>query len=326
MVVGVAPVELQHRELGVVLRGDPLVAEVPVDLEHLLDAADDEPLQIELGRNAHVERHVERVVMRDERARQRAARHRLHHRRLDFEEAARDQKLANRRDDAAAHLEDASRVRVDDQIEIALPIAGLDVLEAVPLLRQRQQALREELQRRRMDAELVGLRPEQVALDADPVAEVEQLEDAEVERGHGILADVDLNARAAVGELQEPAFPNVRIARMRPASPGGDLRRRRAPRWFLRRARRRSWLIGVVRLEALRIRIDAELLQRLEIGPALDDLIGFLCAHSRLSVRRTASSMPLMNRTDSSALKVRASSSASLMMTFAGVSGSCRNS
>ena len=94
----------------------------------LLDAAHDEPLQIELGRDAHVERHVERVVMRDERARQRAARHRLHHRRLDLEEAARDQKLANRRDDTAAHLEHAPRVRVDDQIEIALPVACLDVL------------------------------------------------------------------------------------------------------------------------------------------------------------------------------------------------------
>ena len=30
-------------------------------------------------------------------------------------------------------------------------------------------------------------------------------------------------------------------------------------------------------VEALRVRIDAELLQRLEIGPALDNLIGFLC-------------------------------------------------
>ena len=59
-------------------------------------------------------------------------------------------------------------------------------------------------------------------------------------------------------------------------------------------------------------------------GPApLNDLIGFLDGvHSRVSVRRTASRTPLMNRTESSALKVRASSSDSLMITFAGVSGS----
>ena len=79
-------------------------------------------------------------------------------------------------------------------------------------------------------------------------------------------------------------------------------------------------------IEALRVRIDTELFQRFEIGPALDNLIGFFLIHSRLSVRRMASSMPLMKRTESSALKVRPSSRASLMTTIAGVSGSWRNS
>ena len=102
LVVGVRLVELHHRELGVVLRRDPLVPEVAVDLEHPLDAADGQPLQIELGRDAQVEIHVERVVMRHERPRQRAAGDRLHHRRLDLEVAARGHELANRRDDAAA--------------------------------------------------------------------------------------------------------------------------------------------------------------------------------------------------------------------------------
>ena len=78
-----------------------------------------------------------------------------------------------------------------------------------------------------------------------------------------------------------------------------------------------------VDLEAARIRLDPELLQLLEVRAPLDDLIRFLdCVHSRPSVRLTASSTPLMNRTESSVLKVRASSSASLMITFAGVSGS----
>ena len=156
VVVGVAPVELEHRELGVVLRRDPLVPEVAVDLEHPLDAADRQPLQIQLRRDAHVQPHVERVVMRDERPRQRAAGDRLHHRRLDLEEPAGDQELADRRDDAAAHLEHAPRVGVDDQIEIALAVADLDVLQPVPLLRQRQQALGEKLERRRPDRELVA--------------------------------------------------------------------------------------------------------------------------------------------------------------------------
>ena len=73
---------------------------------------------------------------------------------------------------------------------------------------------------------------------------------------------------------------------------------------------------GRLRIEAVRVRTDAELAQLLEIGAALDDLIGFFGrGHSRSKRRRIASRMPLMNRTESSLLKVRASSSASLMMT-----------
>ena len=50
-----------------------------------------------------------------------------------------------RRDDAAARLEHAPRVGVDDEIEVALAVADLDVGQPVPLLRQRQQALGEEV-------------------------------------------------------------------------------------------------------------------------------------------------------------------------------------
>ena len=100
--------------------------------------------------------HVERVVVRHERPRQRAAGDRLHHRRLDFEEPARVQEPADRGDDPAADLEHAPRVGIDDEVEVALAIARLDVGQAVPLLGQRQQALGEEVQPRRPDRQLVG--------------------------------------------------------------------------------------------------------------------------------------------------------------------------
>ena len=163
LVVHVGPVELEHRELGIVLRRDAFIPEVTVDLEDAFDAADGQPLEVELRRDAQVELHVERVVMRHERPRQRAAGDRLHHRRLDFEEAVRLQELANRRHRGGANLEHAPHVGIDDQIEIALAIADLDVLQAVPLLGQRQEALREELQRRGPDRQLVGLGAKQVA-------------------------------------------------------------------------------------------------------------------------------------------------------------------
>ncbi len=48
-----------------------------------------QPLQVQLGRDAQVHVHVERVVMRHERLRRRATRNHLHHRRFDFEEVER---------------------------------------------------------------------------------------------------------------------------------------------------------------------------------------------------------------------------------------------
>ena len=84
-VVGVRLVELEHRELRIVRPVDPLVPEVVPDLVHPLEPADDQPLEVQLVGDAQVERHVERVVVRHERTRRRAAVQRLQHRRLDLE-------------------------------------------------------------------------------------------------------------------------------------------------------------------------------------------------------------------------------------------------
>jgi hypothetical protein len=181
-----------------VLRRDPFVPEVAVDLEHFLDAADGEALQVELRRDAHEQPHVERVVMRREGPCQRPAGNRLHHRRLDLEKAAPDEELPKRADHTAANFEHLARIRIDDEVQIALPVADFDVLQAMPLLGQRQQTLGEELQLRRPDRQLVGPRAKQAPLDANPVAEIEQLEDLEVALGQRVLTDVHLHARAAV--------------------------------------------------------------------------------------------------------------------------------
>jgi hypothetical protein len=62
-IVGVGLVELEHGELGVVTRREALVAKDASDLEHLLEAADDETLQVELGRDAQEEVGIEGVVV-----------------------------------------------------------------------------------------------------------------------------------------------------------------------------------------------------------------------------------------------------------------------
>ena len=149
-VVPVGRVELQHRELGVVPRRDAFVAEVAVDLEHALEAADDQALQVQLRRDAQEQLHVERVVVRDERPGRGAAGDRLHHRRLDLEEAVRDHELADRLHACCERSTKTSRAcRVGDQVDVALAVALLLVGQAVELVRQRPQRLGEQAQLRR---------------------------------------------------------------------------------------------------------------------------------------------------------------------------------
>ena len=62
-VVGVGLVPLEHRELGVVLERDAFVAEVLADLVDALEPADDQALEVQLGRDPQVERLVELVVV-----------------------------------------------------------------------------------------------------------------------------------------------------------------------------------------------------------------------------------------------------------------------
>ena len=209
VVVGVGLVELEHRELGVVLRRHPLVPKVPRQLVDPLHAADHEALEVQLRRDSQVEVHVERVVVRHKGPRRRAAGDRLHDRRLDLHEAAAVEEPPDRRHGLRAHFEHAAAVGVHDQIEVALAIAGLDVLQSVPLLGQRQVALGQEHDAPRPDAQLAGARPEQVPFDADVIAEIEQLEDLEVQFRQRVLADVDLDALEAVGQAEKIGLAEV---------------------------------------------------------------------------------------------------------------------
>ena len=112
----------------------PLVAEDPADLEHPVEAADDETLEVQLKGDPQVELHVERVVMRPERARRGAARHRLQHGSLDLDKAACLQECPRLLDDAASCQENLHHLRIRDQVEVALAVAQLLVLEPVILL------------------------------------------------------------------------------------------------------------------------------------------------------------------------------------------------
>jgi hypothetical protein len=117
-----------------VARRDAFVPEVAVDLVDALDAAHDQPLEVQLRRDAQIEPHVERIVMRDKRSRRRATRDRLHHRRLDLQVTLGIHRLPQCLDHLRAHAEYALCRFVDDQVEVALPVARFLVLQPVKFL------------------------------------------------------------------------------------------------------------------------------------------------------------------------------------------------
>ena len=79
VVVGVGLIQLQQGELRVVAGIHPLVAEHPADFIYPLKAAHDQPLQVQLQRNAQVHVHIQGVVVGDEGAGRRAAGNAVEH-------------------------------------------------------------------------------------------------------------------------------------------------------------------------------------------------------------------------------------------------------
>ena len=128
--VRVRLVPLEHRELGVVLGREALVAEVLADLVDALQAAHDQALEVELGRDPQVHRAVERVEVGHERARQRAAVDRLQHRGLDLDEALVVEEAPDRGDDLGARDEDLAGLLVGHQVQLAVTQARLGVRQA----------------------------------------------------------------------------------------------------------------------------------------------------------------------------------------------------
>ena len=148
VVVGERLVGLEHRELGVVAGVDALVAEDAADLEDPLEPADDQPLEVQLERDAQVEVDVERVVVGDERPGGGARRARGCSTGVSTSTKPRSASVApDGGDRGEADLEDPAGVLVDDQVDVALAVAGVDVGEAVPLVGQRAQRLGQQLER-----------------------------------------------------------------------------------------------------------------------------------------------------------------------------------
>src|SRR5215469_7631183 len=201
-VVGVRQVQLEHRELGIVLGRHALVAEVAVYLVHALEPADDQALQIQLRGDAQVHVQIECVVVGTERPRRRPARYRLHHRRLDLEEVERIEEITQVAHDARARTEHVAAGFADDEVNVALAVTGLGISESVPLVGQRAQRLDEQPQPLHPHRQLAGLGTKQHAAGADDVTDIPALERF-VAGPDRFLLHVQLYLPGAIADLGE---------------------------------------------------------------------------------------------------------------------------
>ena len=133
---------------------------------------------------------------------------RLHDRRLDLQEPARVQEGADRLDDARPEPEDVTHAGIDQEIDVALAVPGLDVLEPVPLLRQRPHGLREERPGLDLDGELARAGAHQVPGHPDEVRHV-QVREARVALAEDVGAGVELDRARLVEEVGEAGLAVV---------------------------------------------------------------------------------------------------------------------
>ena len=211
VIIGVRLIQLHEREFRIVTGIQTFVTEHTADLVHPLQTADNEPLEIQLQRNAQLHILVQRIVVRFKRTRRGAARVRHEHGGLDLHKAAAVEEAADLAQDLRALDKRVAHLGVDDQIEIPLAVAHIGILQSVEFFRQRLERLGKQRERLCMDGDLAGFRAEHETLDTDNVADVHFLEIGihffpEIIAGNIALDDALFILNLAEGRLAHDAF------------------------------------------------------------------------------------------------------------------------
>ena len=210
LVVPVGAVIFEEREVGKVRRVEAFVAEAARELVHALEPARDRALEVRFGRDPQVHVDVERVVVGDERPRQRAARLVGQHRRVYFHKAVFVKELADGADDPRALLEPLHVLGRRDEVEIPAAVHQFLVGEAVELLRQGPQRFGQKRPARHVDGLFARARGDDLAFDADEIPHVNSLHEQLELLRQLVLLEGELHGAGAIEqvaerELAEPA-------------------------------------------------------------------------------------------------------------------------
>ena len=139
MIIGIGLIKLHQCKLGVVPCIKTLVTENAAYLIDLFNAADYQPLEVKLKGDTQLEILVKGVKMCLKGSGSGAAGVDDKHGGLHFHKSLTVKEAADRADDLRALDKGVAHLRVDNQVDIALTVARVDVLQSVILLRKRTQ-------------------------------------------------------------------------------------------------------------------------------------------------------------------------------------------
>ena len=279
VIVGIGLIKLQHRELRIMDRRKAFITKIAIQFKDPLEAADDQPLEIEFRRDAQIQIGVQRVMVRREGTGSRPTGDGVHHRRFDFKKSAVGQIRAKAGDHPAARLKDAVDAGGGHQVNVALPITDFDVRQPVPFFRKRSEPFRQKRQRLHLHGEFIGLRAEHGPVNADPIAEIQDLRKAKGVIAQRVLAKIHLKPMRPLLKRGERRFAESAQGNNASRDPARDppvrqfiLRRRAVSRHHPRNRLRP--------LEAGTIRRHAHAPQRLKFLKTVSPLIVQVIRHA----------------------------------------------
>ena len=214
-------VGLDHGEFGGVRGVNALIAEVAVDFEHAIDAADQTALEEQFRGDAKVQVKVEGVHVRGERAGGRATVQGLQHRGFDLEEVVVVKGAAQGGHGLGAVAHHVADVLVRDHADVRLAGAGVFV-QVLVQGRQRLQGLGGDSPLSGEYGQLAGLGGDDAALEVQVIAKVDELlELLERVGANLLLGDHALNLGTVTGgQLHEAQA--ARVAQEQHAASNAD--------------------------------------------------------------------------------------------------------
>ena len=137
-------------------------------------------------------------MVRPEGPRRRAAGDLLHHRRFHFEVAALVKEPAHRLQHLGPLHKYRAAFEIRKQVDITLAIAQFHIRQPMKLLRQRQHGLGQKRQPLHVHGQFAGPGAEQIARDADVVAQIKQFVERKALLADRIQANINLQPLAAL--------------------------------------------------------------------------------------------------------------------------------